>query len=209
MPNSRRSQPPLALSVPLSRFTSRVGGASAFFVSCAKRTMKRFFTILLLATSVFSLRAQAAGDETNQPATTFSEWQVDAVGRIKVTCKPSYYVRERDGYLVPADEARQVKDLVIGGIVLTVVQPERLAGQVVAFHVDFPEKWDHWYKPDVLYTGTIRPVYIGRLAFMCDPGWRPASTNHVSGTRKNGPANGSQPVGSETNRTSSAAGSGH
>jgi len=29
---SRRSQPPLALSVPLSRFTSRVGGGSAFYV---------------------------------------------------------------------------------------------------------------------------------------------------------------------------------
>jgi hypothetical protein len=29
---SRRSQPPLAVSVPLSRFTSRVGGGSAFFV---------------------------------------------------------------------------------------------------------------------------------------------------------------------------------
>ena len=30
--SSRRSQPPLALAVPLSRFTSRVGGGSAFFV---------------------------------------------------------------------------------------------------------------------------------------------------------------------------------
>src|SRR5271157_5875792 len=29
---SRRSQPPLALAVPLSRFTSRVGGGSAFYV---------------------------------------------------------------------------------------------------------------------------------------------------------------------------------
>src|ERR1035437_7862802 len=29
---SRRSQPPLALLVPLSRFTSRVGGGSAFYV---------------------------------------------------------------------------------------------------------------------------------------------------------------------------------
>src|SRR5208282_585936 len=29
---SRRSQPPLALSVPLSRFTPRVGGGSAFYV---------------------------------------------------------------------------------------------------------------------------------------------------------------------------------
>jgi hypothetical protein len=28
----RRSQPPLALAVPLSRFTSRVGGGSAFYV---------------------------------------------------------------------------------------------------------------------------------------------------------------------------------
>src|ERR1035441_4818971 len=29
---SRRSQPPLALAVPLSRFTSQVGGGSAFYV---------------------------------------------------------------------------------------------------------------------------------------------------------------------------------
>src|ERR1017187_8634073 len=29
---SRRSQPPLVLSVPLSRFTSQVGGGSAFYV---------------------------------------------------------------------------------------------------------------------------------------------------------------------------------
>jgi len=29
---SRRSQPPLPLAVPLSRFTSRVGGGSAFYV---------------------------------------------------------------------------------------------------------------------------------------------------------------------------------
>jgi hypothetical protein len=36
---SRRSQPPLTLSGPLSRFTSRVGGGSAFFVR-PLRTMK-------------------------------------------------------------------------------------------------------------------------------------------------------------------------
>jgi hypothetical protein len=39
---SRRSQSPLALSVLLSRFTSRVGGGSAFFV------MRRYRTIFLL-----------------------------------------------------------------------------------------------------------------------------------------------------------------
>src|SRR5664280_178014 len=35
---SRRSQPPLALSVPLSRFTSRVGGGSAFYVRRLERS---------------------------------------------------------------------------------------------------------------------------------------------------------------------------
>jgi hypothetical protein len=30
----RLSQPPLVASVPLSRFTSRVGGGAAFYVSC-------------------------------------------------------------------------------------------------------------------------------------------------------------------------------
>ena len=35
---SRRSQPPLALAVPLSRFTSQVGGGSAFFVRRMRRT---------------------------------------------------------------------------------------------------------------------------------------------------------------------------
>ena len=34
---SRRSQPPLALAVPLSRFTSRVGGGSAFYVRLLAR----------------------------------------------------------------------------------------------------------------------------------------------------------------------------
>jgi len=39
---SRRSQPPLALSVPLSRFTSRVGGGSAFFVRRLRITMSDY-----------------------------------------------------------------------------------------------------------------------------------------------------------------------
>ena len=36
---SRRSQPPMALAVPLSRFTSRVGGGSAFYVRRIRHTM--------------------------------------------------------------------------------------------------------------------------------------------------------------------------
>src|SRR5664279_5357369 len=38
---SRRSQPPLALAVPLSRFTSRVGGGSAFYVRMKHITHKQ------------------------------------------------------------------------------------------------------------------------------------------------------------------------
>ena len=34
LPNKSPSQPPLALTVPLSRFTSRVGGGSAFSLGC-------------------------------------------------------------------------------------------------------------------------------------------------------------------------------
>ena len=47
---SRRSQPPLALAVPLSRFTPRVGGGSAFYVRrfCAF-FMKRCLKVLLSA----------------------------------------------------------------------------------------------------------------------------------------------------------------
>jgi predicted RNase H-like HicB family nuclease len=45
---SRRSQPPLALSVPLSRFTPRVGGGSAFFVRHHSHVgMKRRFTVVI------------------------------------------------------------------------------------------------------------------------------------------------------------------
>ena len=42
---SRRSQPPLALAVPLSRFTPRVGGGSAFFVSF-KNMISRVYCLI-------------------------------------------------------------------------------------------------------------------------------------------------------------------
>src|SRR5271154_4973112 len=37
----QRAQPPLALAVPLSRFTSRVGGGSAFYVRLLERYAHR------------------------------------------------------------------------------------------------------------------------------------------------------------------------
>ena len=43
---SRRSQPPLALAVPLSRFTSRVGGGSAFFVRLLDVMIIRYISFL-------------------------------------------------------------------------------------------------------------------------------------------------------------------
>ena len=42
---SRRSQPPLARSVPLSRFTSRVGGGSAFYVRRLYHSTTLFMSI--------------------------------------------------------------------------------------------------------------------------------------------------------------------
>src|SRR5208282_387155 len=45
---SRRSQPPLALSVPLSRFKPRVGGGSAFYVRPLMRTLIPLLLVGLL-----------------------------------------------------------------------------------------------------------------------------------------------------------------
>src|ERR1035438_10314672 len=45
---SRRSQPPLALAVPLSRFTSRVGGGSAFFVRPMSMTISDWTSYVLV-----------------------------------------------------------------------------------------------------------------------------------------------------------------
>src|ERR1022692_3105580 len=53
---SRRSQPPLALSVPLSRFTPRVGGGSAFFV---RLLMRAAHIIILVASLCCCIRADA------------------------------------------------------------------------------------------------------------------------------------------------------
>ena len=93
----------------------------------------------------------------------------------------------------------------VSGVVLTVVEPHRFAGQVLSFHFDYgAEKWDHWYKPDLLYSGTIPTDCIGRLLFLCDPGF----TNRPSGApNPQGGANVRQPAGSETNRTPAAAAS--
>jgi hypothetical protein len=47
-PNKSPGQPPLALSVPLSRFTSQVGGGSAFYVRPHQTFMKFILTLIAL-----------------------------------------------------------------------------------------------------------------------------------------------------------------
>src|SRR5665647_13622 len=58
---SRRSQPPLALSVPLSRFTPLVGGGSAFYVRPHHTFMKNttISLILVLFTSACSHKTES------------------------------------------------------------------------------------------------------------------------------------------------------
>jgi hypothetical protein len=58
---SRRSQPPLALAVPLSRFTSRVGGGSAFYVRQHDKLMKILAILFMCCGTLY------AADSTNMP----------------------------------------------------------------------------------------------------------------------------------------------
>jgi len=146
--------------------------------------MRALFAGALLALVGFGCRTHEAALQTDHPSTLFTGWQSPHGEQVEVTCKPAYYLREHDIVLVPADAARRDADFRAIGIVLEVVQPYGLAGKVIAFHFDFPEKWDSWYKPDVLYVGMVHTRDIGRLAFMCDPGWHAASTNRLSETPK-------------------------
>ena len=61
------TQPPLALSVPLSRFTSRVGGGSAFYVRPLDtlHTMKKHISLLLVAVISLMLGCSKAPHDTN------------------------------------------------------------------------------------------------------------------------------------------------
>ena len=143
---------------------------------------------------------QELSRQTNHTAKPISPSWVD--DKTAITCKAIYYRRASDQLLLPVEEARRTGNLTVSGIVLSVVDPKRLAGQVLSFHFDFPEPWDHWYKPDLLYAGVVPTACIGRLLFLCDSG---SLTNRVTGAPKQAGADGEQPSSSETNRTSGAA----
>jgi hypothetical protein len=165
--------------------------------------MKIHHILIFLATAGTAYATEDLGQKTTQTAKAFPHSWVD--DGTEVTCKPAYYRRASDGLLVPVEEARRTGDLMVSGVVLTVVEPQRYAGQVLSFHFDYgPEKWDQWYKPDLLYSGMIPADCIGRLLFLCDPGL----TNGLSGTpNPPGGANGRQPSSSVTNQAPPAAAS--
>jgi hypothetical protein len=162
--------------------------------------MTTFHILLAFAMGISVCMAQSSNNQTNSTAKALPPSWVD--DRTEVTCKPAYYQRASDGVLVPVDEAKRLESLMVSGVVLTVVEPHRFSGQVLSFHFDYgAEKWDHWYKPDLLYSGSVPTACIGRLLFLCDPGL----TNRPSrGPNPQGGANGRQPFGSGTNRSSEA-----
>jgi len=84
-PNSRRRQPPLALAVPLSRFTPRVGGGSAFYVDMADSPTLMKTTLILVSAAVVMLLAGFAIGYHNGARDNETRWQsmvrVDPDGR--------------------------------------------------------------------------------------------------------------------------------
>jgi hypothetical protein len=70
---SRRSQPPLARSVPLSRFTSRVGGGSAFFVRRPMRT-SHISLVLVFCLLCFGCAHRFTGDFSFKNSSTVGLW---------------------------------------------------------------------------------------------------------------------------------------
>jgi hypothetical protein len=126
--------------------------------------MKKLLASILLGLTAF-------GYATAQVATSLQGWDRFSFSYTNVTCKVAYY-RSREGQqLVPAAEAQRSTNLVVDGVVLSVVEPAQFKGKVVTLHFDFPEYWDHWYLPDFLYRGQVHTAEIGRTNFLCDPGF--------------------------------------
>ena len=95
-----------------------------------------------------------------------------AYGQITITCTPQWYRRVGDSALVSADRALSEGHFNADGVVLRIQSPTSFHGMVLSFHFDFPEEWNHWYKPGVTYTGPVATNIIGRMNFLCDPGLR-------------------------------------
>src|SRR2546428_4838613 len=139
--------------------------------------MRTLIAVSLLSLLAIGCRTQKPPRQTAVPSKPLPEGsELYRKFHIHVTCEPAYYRRYSDGHLVSAEDARYGEDFSASGIVLRIVKPESFAGKIIAFHFDFPEKWNAWYKADVIYEGTIDERYVGMMAFMCDPGWKPPAT---------------------------------
>jgi len=87
----------------------------------------------------------------------------------------AYFARfNGDGIqLIPAEANQTDRIPAASGVVLSIVEPQDLAGQVITFHFDWPGNDGH-YQNGILYDGQIRRDYIGTLGFRCDPGFTPS-----------------------------------
>src|SRR2546423_10622495 len=99
--------------------------------------MKTCHILIALGLAASTFHGQELGRQTNHTAKPFPPSWID--DKTEITCKAAYYRRASDELLVPVEEARWTTNLTVSGIVLSVVEPKRLAGQVLSFHFDFPE----------------------------------------------------------------------
>src|ERR1035437_9864329 len=146
---SRRSQPPLPLSVPLSRFTSRVGGGSAFFVRSHLGRAMKHICLFLLTLALFSPMLASA----DRGVTQFT----DLDSFIK-DCKVSFI-----GECLPIDETkvgaftffRQMR-------IVSVLQSGHSVGETVNVAAGTPLVPGRYYLicGDELSSGTIRTWWL-------------------------------------------------
>ena len=134
-------------------------------------------------------------------------------GWVQVTCKLAYYAEFHynvntngltyDLRLDVADQHRTSSPgIEVQGVVMEVVTPKEHAGQTICIWLDPPAvlAGGVHFKPGLVYAGKWRSELIGTLTFKGEVPFVPLA-------EPSGPANGSQPIRSDTNRTSSAAGS--
>lgn len=131
-------------------------------------------------------------------------------GRVPVTCKLVYYAQfEPKGtnaneirLVAPTPGRTNVDESSVQGVVMEVVTPKNLSGQIICIWLDPPSVFSGGvrFKPGVVYAGKWRAELIGKLAFKGEVAFVPVA-EPLRG------ADGSQPSGSVTNRTSAAAGS--
>ena len=133
-------------------------------------------------------------------------------GAIPVTCKLAYYAQFKydrdltnpDIRLLVADPPRtNIAKRKVDGVVMEVLTPKELSGKTICIWLDFAPRQvsEVHYKRGVVYRGYCYPENIGGLFFKAEGQLEPVA-------EPGSPANQGQPVGSETNRTSTGAGPG-